>query len=232
MSSSSVTSLAGPAMLIAFCLCCSSSSLLLAGPFSGLFEILKSFFEVGGGVTGAASEAASAAASGAGDLVNATAGLFGSRSSPMSQTTTQIIATEMQSSCFPCAPFGDEKCNETKTEDEQDLCAAAIDVTCKSDPSFHEYCPMYLESKPSSIATLNLSSSYTTASERAERDRTYTAEECFQCIPLTAESRGGIECSEIKINACEPTIKDTCLADTVDPAYYNACKTLKKLKKI
>lgn len=230
MSSSSVTNFAGPAMLIAFCLCCSSSSLLLAGPFSGLFDILRSFFEVGGDVTGAAGEAAAAAASGAGDLVSAATG--NQDHQPMSEEQRLEIATGMQSSCFPCAPFGDEKCNETKTADEQNICATVIDVTCTNDPSFHEYCPEYIESKPSPNVTLNLSSSKITASERAERDRTYTAEECFQCIPLTKASNGGIECSEIKIKACEPTVKDTCLTDTVDPAYYTACRNLKKLKLI
>lgn len=230
MSSSSVTNFTGPAMLIAFCLCCSSSSLLLAGPFSGLFDILRSFFEVGGDVTGAAGEAAAAAASGAGDLFSAATG--NQDHQPMSEEQRLEIATGMQSSCFPCAPFGDEKCNETKTTDEQNICAGVIDVTCTNDPSFHEYCPKYIESKPNPNVRIDLSVPNRTASERAELDRTYTAEECFQCIPLTKASNGGIECSEIKIKACEPTVKDTCLADTVDPAYYNACKTLKKLKKI
>ena len=230
MSSSNVTNFAGPAMLIAFCLCCSSSSLLLAGPFSGLFDILRSFFEVGGDVTGAASEAAAAAASGAGDLFNAATGNRDHQ--PMSEEQKSEIATGMQSSCFPCAPFGDEKCNETKTTDEQNICAEVIDVTCTNDQSFHEYCPKYIETKPNPNVRIDLSIPNRTASERAERDRTYTAEECFQCIPLTKPSKGGIECSQIKIDTCEPTIKDTCLADTVDPAYYTACSTLKKLKKI
>lgn len=233
---SSVTNFAGPAMLIAFCLCCSSSSLLLAGPFSGLFEILRSFFEVGGGVTGAASEAASAAASGAGDLFSAaTDGLFGgSRSSssgpqPFSEEQRLEIATRMQSSCFPCAPFGDEKCNETKTTEEQNICATVIDVTCTNDPSVNEYCPKYLEIKPSPDVTLDLSSSYTTASDRAERNRTYTAEECFQCIPLTTESRGGIECNRNKIKACKETVTDTCRAGIIDQAYRRGCRTFNKM---
>lgn len=221
MSSSSVTNFAGPAMLIAICLCCSSSSALLAGPFSGLFDILKSFFEVGGDVTGAASEAAAATASGAGDLFNAATG--NQDHQPMSEEQKSEIATGMQSSCFPCAPFGDEMCNETKTTTEQGICAGVIDATCINDPSFHEYCPKYVESKPSPNVKIDLSIPNRTASERAERDRTYTAEECFQC-----GSKEG-ECSEAKINSCEPTVKNACLTD---PDYYNTttCYNMRKLK--
>jgi hypothetical protein len=150
----------------------------------------------------------------------------------MSQEQMESVATDMQGRCFSCAPFGDEKCNETKTSNEQAACAGVIDATCTQDPSFHEYCPTYTNSKPDPNSTINLSTPYRTASERAERDRTYTAEECLQCIPLTKASRGGIECSEIKKSACEPTVKDICLADTVDPAYHSTCRSLKKAKKI
>jgi hypothetical protein len=147
----------------------------------------------------------------------------------MSEEQRSEIATGMQSSCFPCAPFGDEKCNETKTTEEQNICATVIDVTCTNDPSFNEYCPKYLEIKPSPDVTLDLSSSYTTASDRAERDRTYTAEECFQCIPLTTESRGGIECNRNKIKACKETVTDTCRAGIIDPAYRRGCRTFNKM---
>ena len=226
MSSSSVTNFAGPAMLIAFCLCCSSSSLLLAGPFSGLFDILKSFFEVGGDVTGAAGEAASAAASGAGDLLRAATGNRDHQ--PMSEEKKSEIATGMQNSCFPCAPFGDEMCNETKTTNEQGICAGVIDVTCTNDPSFHEYCPKYIEAKPNPNVRINLSIPHTTASER---DRTYTTEECFQCIPFTTARKGGIECNQAKIDSCEPTVKNACLTDP-DYEMTTTCYNLRKLKKI
>lgn len=227
MSSSNVKNFAGPAMLIAFCLCCSSSSLLLAGPFSSLLDILKSFFEVGGDVTGAAGEAAAAAASGAGDLLAAATG--NQDHQPMSQEQMESVATDMQGRCFSCAPFGDEKCNETKTSNEQAACAGVIDATCTQDPSFHEYCPTYTNSKPDPNSTINLSTPSRTASERAERDRTYTAEECFQCIPLTKPSNGGIECSEIKIKACKETVTDTCRAGVIDPAYRSGCRTFNKM---
>jgi len=218
MSSSSVTNFTGPAMLIAFCLCCSSSSALLAGPFSGLFDILKTFFEAGGGAAGAAGEAAAAAASGAGDLLNAVTG--NRNHQPMSQERLSEIATGMQSSCFPCAPFGDEMCNETKTTTEQGICAGVIDTTCTNDPSFHEYCPKYIEVKPNPNVRIDLSIPNITASER---NRTYTAEECFQC-----GSKEG-ECSEAKINSCEPTVKNACLTN---PDYYNTttCYNMRKLK--
>lgn len=218
MSSSSVTNFAGPAMLIAFCLCCSSSSLLLAGPFSGLFDILKSFFEVGGDVTGAAGEAASAAASGAGDLLRAATGNRDHQ--PMSEEKKSEIATGMQNSCFPCAPFGDEMCNETKTTNEQGICAGVIDVTCTNDPSFHEYCPKYIEAKPNPNVRINLSIPHTTASER---DRTYTTEECFQC------GDKGAECSEAKKESCKPTVINAC---RTDPAYETTpvCRSFKKFE--